>query len=102
MLTKEGFNVKTFLSGNGFLEYIAESDPLISFMLIDIILPDVRGYRIKELLPQNYSDVPIIYMSGYPKDMIMKEFDRIRFEHLILKPFSPKELLVKINEIIKQ
>ncbi|MCK9330151.1 MAG: transporter substrate-binding domain-containing protein [Candidatus Cloacimonetes bacterium] len=100
VLEKEGFSVKSFLSGNAFLNYISANFIPISFMLIDIILPDIRGYRIKELLPEQYLDVAVIYMSGYPKDMILKEFNKIRYEHLILKPFSSSELLEKIKSII--
>lgn len=97
-LQEKGFTVIIFKTGNEFVEYMLNNSIKILLLLIDIILPDIRGYRIKDLVSEYIENTPIVYMSGYPKELILKENKLIENESLLLKPFSPNDLYKIINE----
>jgi len=98
-LSKEGYSVKTFPAAESALtEFkLRPSDMFI----IDIMLPGMDGYTLcKEL--RKISDIPIIMVSA--KD---EEIDRVLGLELgsddyISKPFSPRELVVRVKTIFRR
>lgn len=70
-------------------------------LLLDVMLPDGDGFLFaKELLARK--SIPLIFMSGR-----MSESDRITGFELgaddyIVKPFSPKELVLRIAAVLKR
>lgn len=98
-ISKEGYGVKTFSDGESALREfkLQQADMLI----IDIMLPGMDGYTLcKEL--RKISDVPIIMVSA--KD---DEIDRVLGLELgsddyIAKPFSPRELVVRVKNIFRR
>ena len=66
------------------------------------MLGDKSGFDLIEEIRRNNPDVPVIFMSARDK-----EFDRIiglekGSDDYIPKPFSPKELVLRVNNIIRR
>ena len=66
------------------------------------MLDDKSGFDLIELIREKKPNVPVVFMSARDK-----EFDRIiglekGSDDYITKPFSPKELVLRINNIIKR
>jgi len=66
------------------------------------MLGDKSGFDLIEEIRQNDSQVPVIFMSARDK-----EFDRIiglekGSDDYITKPFSPKELVLRVNNLIRR
>jgi len=98
-LEKEGWNVKSFLTGNAAQKAIKDSPKL---WILDIMLPDIDGYQligeIKECSPQ----VPVIFISARDADL-----DRIiglekGSDDYLAKPFSPRELVIRTKKLLKR
>ena len=77
---------------------------LYNLILLDIMLPEIDGFKTCELLKQNssFSDIPIVMVTA--KD---EEADRILgfelgIDDYIIKPFSPRELALRIKAILKR
>ncbi len=99
-LIKEGYDVLSFLTYDEAAKHIDNNK--IHLWLLDIMLDDKNGFDLLEAIRVNSKDVPVIFMSARDK-----EFDRIiglekGSDDYITKPFSPKELVLRVNNVIKR
>lgn len=99
-LEKEGYEVNSYLYYEDALENI--ENPNVHLWILDIMLDDKSGFDLIERIRQYSSDIPVIFMSARDK-----EFDRIiglekGSDDYITKPFSPKELVLRVNNLIKR
>jgi len=58
----KGFSTMTFESGEAFLEEQL-SDPWVC-VLLDLSLPGISGFEVKDKLAQSHPDVPVILITG--------------------------------------
>lgn len=98
-LEKEGYAVNSYLT---FDEAYAHIDDDCDLWILDIMLDDKSGFDLIEIIKTNNFNKPVIFMSARDK-----EFDRIiglekGSDDYITKPFSPKELVLRVNNIIKR
>jgi len=98
-LEKEGYQVNSFLT---FDEAYARIDEHCDLWILDIMLDDKSGFDLIEIIKERNPNIPVVFMSARDK-----EFDRIiglekGSDDYITKPFSPKELVLRINNIIKR
>ena len=85
-------------SGVAGLAAVAEHNPAIIFL--DIVLPNVNGYQLCQVIKRNprYQHIPVIMLSG--KDGI---FDKVRgrlagANDYITKPFEPGAVLAAVRK----
>lgn len=71
-------------------------------ILLDWELPDMDGTALVEQIRGRAegADVPVIMMTGYQQLGEVARFEAAGASATMFKPFSPKELLAKIAEII--
>lgn len=98
-LEKEGYAVNSYLTFDEAYAHIEEDCDL---WILDIMLDDKSGFDLIEIIKNNNLNKPVIFMSARDK-----EFDRIiglekGSDDYITKPFSPKELVLRVNNIIKR
>ena len=77
-------------------------DDDVHLWILDIMLDDKSGFDLIEEIRLQGPETPVIFMSARDK-----EFDRIiglekGCDDYITKPFSPKELVLRVNNIIKR
>ena len=101
-LGQRGFACDSALSAAQCLEAI-EASGAPDVILLDLELPDMDGADLCSQLRQKPSidGVPILVMTGYQQE---SKLDRIRAagaDDHILKPFSPKEMLAKVNDMVE-
>lgn len=98
-LKKEGYISSVYADGNDILEELKKKNP--DLIVLDINMPGINGLELcKEI--RKTSDIPIVFVSARDE-----EFDRILGLELggddyLSKPFSPRELLVRIKNIFKR
>ncbi len=98
-LSREGFRVVEAEDGLDGLEKTSESDPAV--VILDITMPRMNGIDFCLKLRQT-SSTPIIFLSS--KD---DEQDRILGltiggDDYVSKPFSPKELVARVQAILRR
>ena len=99
-LEKEDYEVKSFLSFDEAYPHTSDDD--IHLWILDIMLGDKSGFDLIEEIRSHAPDVPVIFMSARDK-----EFGRIiglekGSDDYITKPFSPKELVLRVNNIMRR
>ena len=99
-LGKEGYNVTSFYNGTTAMENINGDFHL---WILDIMLgDDISGYDIIKKLRENNSDVPIIFTSARDKELDKIIGLELGSDDYITKPYSPKELVLRVNNIIRR
>lgn len=98
-LIKEGYKVKAYNTGDKLLQAFNADGP--DMVILDIMMPGSDGYEICREI-RKVSRIPIIFISA--KD---EEIDRILGLELgsddyISKPFSPREMVVRVKNIFKR
>ena len=99
-LEKEGYEVRSFLSFDEASPHTDDED--INLWILDIMLGNKSGFDLIEDIRSYDPNVPVIFMSARDK-----EFDRIiglekGSDDYITKPFSPKELVLRVNNVIRR
>jgi len=98
-LVKDGYQVTTFPDGLKVLNELQAQRP--DLLVLDINMPGIDGIELcKEI--RKISEVPIIFVTARDD-----EFDRIigleiGGDDYMSKPFSPRELVVRIKNIFKR
>ena len=99
-LEKEGYNVTSYYNGD---TAIKDSDKVYRLWILDIMLgDDISGYDIIKKIRENNSDVPVIFTSARDKDLDKIIGLELGSDDYITKPYSPKELVLRVNNIIRR
>ncbi len=81
---------------------IAINEKLFNLIIIDIILPDGNGIKLCEKIRNTDKETPILFLTSKNKtDTIIQALDAGGDEY-IKKPFSSRELLARINALIRR
>lgn len=99
-LRKEGYEVHSYYTYEEASAHVVDDD--VHLWILDIMLDDKSGFDLIEEIRLQGPETPVIFMSARDK-----EFDRIiglekGCDDYITKPFSPKELVLRVNNIIKR
>jgi len=98
-LEQEGYAVLVAESGQRALETVRRAHP--DLIVLDLMLPDLAGEEVARVV-RGHSDVPIIMLTAKAT-----EDDRIAGLHLgaddyLVKPFSPRELVARIEAVLRR
>jgi len=103
MLESEGLEVTTAHDGQEALDKLEEQQP--DLILLDIMMPGMDGWETLRAIKrdQRFSHIPVSMLTALPltpEDTRSKPIDHI--ENYIVKPFTKKALLHKINDILER
>ena len=101
LLERLGFRVITAANGLETVDLYTEHAEEISVLLMDINMPRLNGLeatlRIRHINPK----VPVLFMSGYPREQVMDRFGEQPHTDFIKKPFQSNELAVAIRNVME-
>ena len=99
-LEKEGYKVISFETGMDAMNYIGSP---VQLWILDIMLKDsVSGYDIIKKIREMDTNVPVIFTSARDQDLDKIIGLELGSDDYITKPYSPKELILRVNNIIKR
>ncbi len=99
-LEKAGYNVITFSKGEDAINYIGND---VDLWILDIMLgDDINGYDIIKAIREKNGDVPVIFTSARDQDLDKILGLELGSDDYITKPYSSKELVLRVNNIIKR
>ena len=99
LLGGEGFEVSEAENGAQALTLIEQQD--FDLIILDIMMPELDGFSTcKEIRKEK--DIPVIMLSARGE-----EYDKIHgfelgIDDYVVKPFSPKELMMRVNVVISR
>ena len=99
-LEKAGYDVVTFTKGADAISYIGNP---VDVWILDIMLgDDVNGYDVIKAIREKYPLVPVIFTSARDQDLDRILGLELGSDDYITKPYSSKELVLRVNNIIKR
>ena len=101
MLKREGFNTKVAYSGNECIEILKSE--IFDLILLDIMMKPMDGWETLDYIKNNpeTKEIPVSMLTVVPLTLeTMRKRDTERIENYIVKPFSKKELIEKVREIL--
>lgn len=99
-LEKAGYEVVCFLNGEDALENVHIEAHL---WILDIMLGgDISGYDILKKIRETNEEIPVIFTSARDKDLDKIIGLELGSDDYLTKPYSPKELVLRVNNIIKR
>jgi DNA-binding response OmpR family regulator len=98
---KEGYEVTAYDDGEPALSYLEEGARPVCIIL-DLMMPGIDGLEVLERRKdiEGVEDIPVIVLTGWDADEAVEQaFDR-GAEDYITKPFSPNELLMRVQRLL--
>ncbi|MCR3761754.1 response regulator transcription factor [Clostridium felsineum] len=100
VLKKEGFNnVITSVTGSDGVKKCKDNAPEI--IILDIMLPDIDGFEVFRQI-RNFDAVPIMFLSAKSEDTDKIIGLGLGADDYITKPFSPKEVALRVKAHLKR
>lgn len=82
------------------LERLRTDDP-VDLILLDIMMPQMNGFEVLARLREipHRSETPVIMLTGKGQSTDREQAASLGASDFLTKPFSPKKLLARIEEI---
>ena len=96
-----GFNVLEAESASAALQTLA-AEPSISILLTDVVMPEVTGRQLVEKALSLRADLPVVYMTGYTRNAIVRNGALDPGIRLLSKPFTLDDLDRELNEALAE
>ena len=98
MLKGRGYHVLCAENGKQALELLEQES--IDLMISDVIMPEIDGYQLANIVKDKYPMVKIQLVSGYSDGRHVSMTDDVLSERLIHKPYRSEVLLKRIRELL--
>lgn len=102
-LQDKGYEVIEAENGEEALRYIQSgirSNSKIDLIVTDVVMPQMDGPAFVEEAQKLIPDIPVIFMSGYAESSFRHRLDTDERIHFLAKPFSLKDLALKVKEVL--
>ena len=100
-LKREGYEIIEAGTGAEAIEKINENND-ISIALLDVMLPDMSGIEVCKYIRQKFDQVGIIMLTAKAQEEDKLEGFISGADDYIVKPFSIKELLVRVAALLRR
>ena len=100
ILTKFGYHVLTAALPSLAETVLAEHGDTIALMLTDIMMPERNGHQLYESVHARFPHLRVLYMSGYPAEVIGNQGILDSTTAFISKPFTANALGQKVRDIL--
>ncbi len=98
-LMLENHEVYEFNRLHGVTDAVRMKNPDI--LILDIMLPDGDGFQLAKKI-RSFSDVPILFLTARTSESDRITGFELGGDDYVVKPFSPKELMLRVHSILKR
>lgn len=100
LMEQNGFHVVLAQSGRDAFEALEKSKP--DLILLDIMLPDLDGYEIFQMIRATpaWDGIKVIFLTAKNRDGDIAKGLNLGVDAYITKPFSNAELLAAVNDLL--
>ena len=99
-LEREGYEVVCLTKGRDAIDYIEKK---VDLWILDIMLgDDVNGYDVIKAIREKDENVPVIFTSARDQELDKIFGLELGSDDYMTKPYSSKELVLRVNNMIKR
>jgi len=99
-LSKEGYEVTGFLSAENVEAFLEEENPAL--MIVDRNLPGLEGSEFVANMRDIGYEIPVIFLTAKDKETDLEERFVSGGDDYMTKPFNTKELLLRVEALLKR
>jgi two-component system cell cycle sensor histidine kinase/response regulator CckA len=100
VLTRRGYTVLQASGGLEAISLMLSFDGDIPLVISDIDMPGVNGFDFANQLQIDRPSTEVLYMSGLTGSVAVDSIRRVKPQSILEKPFSPEELLARVEAIL--
>jgi PAS domain S-box-containing protein len=100
VLRARGYRVLDAPDGRSALRVLADAAQNLDLLLTDVIMPDITGKQVADEAQRSRRGIRVLFMSGYPGEVIARRGVLDRPVAYLPKPFSPEALTGKVREVL--
>lgn len=100
LLSEAGYRVFEAESAEEALEVLQTARTPIDLALVDVVMPAVSGVDLARMIHAKWPEVPVVFMSAYQAEVLVREGLEDPKVHFLAKPFTRDELLGKIGTVL--
>ncbi len=101
MITQIGFTVQAINYPLQAVELFRQNPEKFNLLITDLIMPEMTGLVLAEELHKTKSQIPVILMTGYGKDIELSMLaSRYGISQFLKKPVKLTEVALAINELL--
>ena len=103
VLDGRGYRVLSAGTGAEALQIAGEAGCLLDLLLTDVVLPGgMQGDDLARAVRAARPDLPVLFMSGYPRNAIVHAGRLDEGVNFLEKPFTPEALATMVREVLDQ
>ncbi len=99
-LEQSGYETLVADNGREALKLVEEEK--VDFIVLDLMLPEIDGLEVCRRIRKTGNDVPIIMLTAKSEEESKITGLRAGADDYLTKPFSPKELIARIEAILRR
>ena len=100
ILVREGYRVTVARHGADALQIAAAMDAPIEVLITDLVMPELGGRRVAEVLREKDPSLPVLFISGYDPDPVMLDASEQEHTRFLAKPFTGAALLDAVRRLV--
>jgi len=100
VLEEFGYSVIEAEDGQQALDKFHEDSARIGMLILDVIMPELKGREVYDAIHAGHPEVKVLFTSGYTEEIVRSQQFLGGSLPFIPKPYMPKELLMKIREVL--
>lgn len=100
-LETQGYKVLAAHSGESALELASRYSGQVHLLITDMVMPGMTGTELADRLKEKYSNLRVLYMSGYTEDKVVRLGLFSSTEDFIQKPFTPTQLNLSVQKLLE-
>jgi PAS domain S-box-containing protein len=95
-----GYNVIEAGSGEEALALAEAVEDVCQLVVTDVVMPGMSGKTMADKLRKHWPEVKVLYMSGYPNEVLLRHGLMDGEIDYLEKPFTPAGLAAKVREVM--
>lgn len=102
LLESNGFAVYVVTNGRDAIDYYKNNRDSISLVILDVMLPELDGRETYYELKKINDRIKVFFCTGFASLIEIQSLIEKENLHALQKPFSPKEFLTIVKEVLDQ
>jgi PAS domain S-box-containing protein len=103
ILTEAGHEVISASNGEETVLLISNSPDSVDLVILDVVMPVLGGYEAADKIREIRPNMPLIFCSGYSKELTKKnKYRDLKRSRFLSKPYSMAQLLNAMNELFTE
>ena len=100
MLERAGYVAQGCEGGEDALRALDSLGPQVGLVLTDVVMPGMSGRELADAILTRHPETPVLFMSGYTEDAVVRRGVEASKVGLLRKPFRPRALVEAVRRMM--